>query len=164
MQLSVFARGANANEALDVLGPHVRFLTALSDDDADYCLSMGVVPPGVVVPVHSHAERETFYLLEGEMQGLWEDRWIALGAGDVFDVPGGLRHAWRNASGSSASALFVTPMRLARFFRDIGRPLASANPGSPTPADIQRLSRVAQAYGYWLGSPADNAAVGLSFG
>ena len=53
-----------------VLGPRIQFLTALSENDDDYCLIKGTVPAGVVVPLHSHAERETFYVVGGEIQGL----------------------------------------------------------------------------------------------
>lgn len=155
---------AAAGEILDVFGPRIQFLTALSNNEGDYCLIRGVVPAGVVVPVHSHAERETFYVLEGEMQGLWKDEWVALGVGDVFDAPGGIKHAWRNASGATASVLVTTPMRLGRFFREIGRPITTVEPGPPKRADLQRFVEIAQAYGYWLGSPADNAAAGISFG
>ena len=154
----------DSNEILDVLGPLVQFLTGVSDSDEDYCLMRGTVPAGAVVPLHSHAERETFYVLEGEVQGLWKDHWITLGAGDVFDVPGGLKHGWRNVSGASVSLLFVVPMRLARFFRAIGRPVTMTSESTPGPADFQRLLEIANAYGYWLGSPADNAAAGLSLG
>ena len=155
---------ANADEVLDVLGPRIRFVTALSDRDNDYCLIAADFPTGIVVPVHSHAERETFYLLQGEMQGLWENRWTTLSAGAVFDVPGDVKHALRNVSGASASLLLVTPMRHARFLRDIGRPAALAGGGAPTPADLQRLVEASRAYGYWRGSPADNSAVGISLG
>jgi len=154
----------NADEALDVLGARIRFLTALSDRDNDYCLIAGDCPSGLVVPVHSTAERETFYLLRGEMQGLLENRWTTLSAGDVFDVPGGVKHALRNVSGASASLLLVMPMRHASFLRDIGRPAALAGGGAPTPADLQRLFEASRAYGHWRGSPADNAAVGISLG
>ena len=51
---------AEHSEILDVLGPRIQFLTALSDNDQDYCLIRGIVPAGVVVPLHSHHERETF--------------------------------------------------------------------------------------------------------
>jgi quercetin dioxygenase-like cupin family protein len=153
-----------ADEIFDVLGPRIRFLTALSNHDDDYCLIAGVVPAGVVVPVHSHPERETFYVLEGEIEGLMDKRWATFGAGDVVDVPGGLRHAWRNTSGAPAQMLCVTPMRLGRFFRDIAVPLALATQGPPTPADLQRMVGLTEAYGYWLGGPADNAAVGISIG
>ena len=37
-------------------------------------------------------------------------------------------------------------------------------PGAPKPADLKRLVDILHAYGYWLGSPADNAAAGTSFG
>ena len=148
-------------EILDVLGPRIQFLTALSDNDDDYCVIRGTVAPGVVVPLHTHAERETFYVLEGEIEGLREDRWSKLRIGDTFDVPGGLKHAWRNTSSGSASTLVVVPMRLGRFFREFARPAETA--GVPTPADFQRLQELALAYGYWLGSAADNAAVGISF-
>jgi len=153
-----------ADEVFDVLGPRIRFLTPLSDRDSDYCLIAGVVPAGVGVPVHSHQERETFYVLEGEIEGLLDKRWITFGVGDVADVPGGLKHAWRNVSGASAQLLFVTSMRLGRFFRDIAVPVALAGKGPPSPADLQRLVGVAEAYGYWLGSPADNVALGISMG
>jgi quercetin dioxygenase-like cupin family protein len=159
--LKTTSKRADGNEVLDVLGPLVQFLTEVSNNDEDYCLMRGIVPAGVVVPLHSHRERETFYVLEGEVQGLWEDHWITLGAGDVFDVPGGLKHGWRNVSGESASLLVVVPMRLGRFFRDIGRPVAFASQSARDPADFQRLLEIAHAYGYWIGSPADDAAVGI---
>src|SRR5262249_31664647 len=95
-------------------------LTDTSRDDEDYCVSFATMPPGVVVPLHSHADRETFYILSGEMQGYDGDAgtWRTLRAGAVFDVTDGLRHAWRNASDSEASMLFVTTNRMARFLRE----------------------------------------------
>jgi quercetin dioxygenase-like cupin family protein len=153
-----------ADEMLDVIGPRIRHVTALSDAVDDYCLIQASFPAGVVVPLHSHEDRETFYILAGELQGLWEDRWVTLVSGSVFDVPGGLKHAWRNISDAPVSLLIVTTMRLGRFLRDIGRPAATVEPGPPKPEDLQRLLETVQAYGYWLGSPADNAAVGISLG
>jgi quercetin dioxygenase-like cupin family protein len=153
-----------AGEMLDVIGPLIQFVTTLSDADGDYCLIRSEFPPGALVPFHSHADRETFYILAGELQGLWEDRWVTLAAGDVFDLPGGVRHAWRNVSGAPVSLLLVTTMRLGRFLRDIGRPAATVQPGPPRPEDLKLLFETAQAYGYWLGSPADNAAIGITLG
>jgi quercetin dioxygenase-like cupin family protein len=164
MSLASLKKTADTDGIFDVLGPRIQFLTALSENDDDYCLIKGTVPAGVVVPLHSHAERETFYVVGGEIQGLCEDHWITLGVGDVFDVPGGLKHGWRNVSGESVSLVFTMPMRLGRFFRDIGRPVEMAGQAAPKPADFQRFFEIATAYGYWLGSPADNAAVGISFG
>jgi hypothetical protein len=58
---------ADADEILDVLGPHIQFLIPPLDKDNGYRLIRGTVPAGVVEPVHSRADRETFYLLTGEI-------------------------------------------------------------------------------------------------
>jgi quercetin dioxygenase-like cupin family protein len=149
-------------EMLDVFGPQIQLLTTLSDEDEAYCLFRGVLPAGVFVPIHSHPDRETFYILEGEPQGLLQDQWRQFAAGDVVDIPGDMKHAWRNASVAPVSLLFVTTTRLGRFFLEIGRPAATVAPGPPTPADLQRFLQIARAYGYWLGSVEDNAAIGIS--
>ena len=56
MQHSDFARDPSAKDTLAVLDPRIRFLTALSDNDDDYCLSWGAVPAGVVVPSKTSPE------------------------------------------------------------------------------------------------------------
>jgi quercetin dioxygenase-like cupin family protein len=68
-----------------------------------------------VVPIHAHADRATFYILAGELQALKEVDWQTFGAGGVFDVPGGTKHAFRNVSGKYVSILIVTSMVMARF-------------------------------------------------
>jgi mannose-6-phosphate isomerase-like protein (cupin superfamily) len=40
-------------------------VTNASRNDDDYCVSIATMPPGVVVPLHSHADHETFYILSG---------------------------------------------------------------------------------------------------
>jgi quercetin dioxygenase-like cupin family protein len=155
---------SGTGEWLDLFGPQIQLLTAVSDEDDGYCVFRSIFPAGVVVPLHSHADRETFCILEGELQGLRQDRWITLAAGDVLDMPGGIKHAFRNVSSAPVSSLFVTTMRLGRFFCEVGRPVATVPPGPPTPADLQRFLEISHAYGHWLGSPEDNAAVGISLG
>jgi quercetin dioxygenase-like cupin family protein len=49
------------------LRPSNRYLTSLSLPADDYCLFIGEVPAGAIVPFHSHSDRETFYVLSGEM-------------------------------------------------------------------------------------------------
>jgi hypothetical protein len=73
--LKTTSEKVHTGEILDVLGPRLQFLTALLDNDNDYCLIKGSVPPGVVVSLHNHPERETFYVLEGEVEVLWKNRW-----------------------------------------------------------------------------------------
>jgi quercetin dioxygenase-like cupin family protein len=158
--------GKNAHtpdvEVFDMLGPTFRYVTPLSDADGGYCVLKGTVPPGVVVPIHSHAARETFYILAGELEALKGDRWQTFGAGDVFDVPGGTKHAFRNVSAESVSVLIVTTMAMARFFRRVGRPIANVPPGPPSNEVLQWFAQASLAEGHWLGNAADNAAVGIT--
>ena len=47
-------------DVLDLLGPTVEILTSPKDADAAYCIMLGSLPPGASVPLHSHADAETF--------------------------------------------------------------------------------------------------------
>ena len=69
----------------------------------------------------------------------------------------------KNESNEPAVTIIVTTPRLGRFFQEIGRPVtADAFPQPPSPADIQRFVEAAARYDYWLGSPEENAAVGIN--
>ena len=152
---------------LDVLGPTVEFLTLPSESDSDYCVMKGTVPPGVSVPLHSHPDDESFFILSGAIQVLTQRgdsfEWLDVKSGGFVHVPGGAKHAWRNTSKDPAVGLIVTTSRLGRFFQEVGRPIApGVPPPPPTPDDIQHFTRIAAEYGHWLGSATENAAVGIS--
>jgi quercetin dioxygenase-like cupin family protein len=149
-------------EVFELFGPTIQFITPLSDDDVGYCVLKGAVPPGAVVPIHSHADRGTFYIVTGEPQALKEDHWQTFGAGDVFDVAGGAKHAFRNVSAKVVSVLIVTTMAMARFFRQVGRPIANIPLGPPSSEALRRFAQASFAEGHWLGSAADNAAIGIT--
>jgi quercetin dioxygenase-like cupin family protein len=141
------------------LRPTNVYLTKISENDADYCLILATLPAGAVVPMHSHADRETFYVLSGNVEGLRVNQWETLGPGDVFDVSDGVKHAWRNSSQESASMLIVTTTRMAKFLRDIS---VSDDDTSGPDEQAQRFLELVRAHGYWLASPEENAAVGLT--
>jgi mannose-6-phosphate isomerase-like protein (cupin superfamily) len=138
------------------------YLTSLSFQLDDYCVLAAEIPAGVAVPLHSHADRETFYLLSGEMTFYNGDSWRILRQGDLVDVLSNTKHAWRNASVSNAHLLVVTTVRMGEFLQRVSSP-------GETKLDPQAASRGAahffkliHDYGYWLGSPAENRAIGLS--
>jgi len=149
-------------EPLDLLGPHIRLITPLPEEGTEYCVFEGRVPPGVFVPIHAHADRETFYILSGEIEGLLGTEWRRFGRGDVFDVPSGTKHAFRNVSITEVLLLVVTTGALGRFFQAVGRPLAAVPPGPPSAETLQRFARESLARGHWLGGVEDNAAVGIT--
>jgi quercetin dioxygenase-like cupin family protein len=78
-------------EAINVLGPTIQFLTPLEGSQDAPCVMRGTIPPGGVVPLHSHADPETFLALSGELDGLVHSAhgvaWARIEPGDVFQSP-----------------------------------------------------------------------------
>jgi quercetin dioxygenase-like cupin family protein len=150
-------------ETVDVLGPTIQFLTGPRDGEP--CVMRGTIPPGVVVPLHSHPDPETFLMLCGEVQALERFRsglrWVPLTAGDVFHVPGDAKHAWCNTSQQPAVMLVVTTARLGRFLREVGRPVDNGAVRPPSQAAIERFLAIADRYGYWNATPEENDEVGI---
>lgn len=152
-------------ETLDVMGATIQFLTQADGDGA--CLMRGTIPPGGCVPMHSHPDFETFVQLSGELEGLSDAgdgwRWLRLRPGDVFHVPAGARHAFRNPASSPAIGIVASTPRMARFFREIGVGVIPGQvPGPPSAERIRHFLDTAAAYGHWNASPEENARVGLS--
>jgi quercetin dioxygenase-like cupin family protein len=150
---------------LSVLGPTVEFVSWADEPHGDLCVMRGVVPPGVTVPLHKHDDAEDFLILAGDQQVLTEGHqgglhWADAHAGDYVSVPGGTWHAHRNVSGQPAVDLIITTARLGRFFREVGRPV-TGSPEPPAPGDVAQFIAVATRYGHTLGTPEQNAAVGI---
>ena len=146
---------------MGAFGPFVLFMTELTPEKNGYCLAHCIFPSGAVVPVHSHEDRETFYVISGELEGWDGGEWKTLRGSDVFEVPGHRRHAFRNRSGQDAVALLVTTSNMGRFFGEIMHQPTAAPPSPPTPEARARIAEVAARYRYWMGSPDDNANAGL---
>jgi len=152
-------------EILDVLGPTLQLLTPLGEGDDLPCVMRGVIPPGVIVPLHRHPEPETFFGISGEIEGFAQSahgaRWTCIKPGNVFHVPGGAQHAFRNFGREPAVSLVVSTSRLGRFFSEVGIPAGlAARP--PFAAQVRRFLDVAARYGYWNATPEENAAIGLA--
>jgi mannose-6-phosphate isomerase-like protein (cupin superfamily) len=154
-------------ETVHVLGPTLRYVTEPSDDDGP-CLMIGMVPTGVVVPLHSHADPETFIPISGEVEGLsyrsdQDFEWLRVGPGNVFQVPSGAKHGFRNVRNEPAVMYVVSTGRIGRFFREVGDRISpGVQPAAVSPAAIQRFLTVAARYGYWNATPEENARVGIA--
>jgi hypothetical protein len=85
-------------------------------------------------------------------------------AGEVVSIPGNVRHALRNTSPSPITSITVSKQELYSFFRELAQPFdPNKPPVPPTPEEMQELFQFAAKYEYWLGSPDENAAIGISF-
>src|SRR6476469_10008016 len=82
------------------------------------------------------------------------DFWVMRGV-----LPAGVADAHRNVSDEPAVELVVTNARLGRFFQEVAR---SDTRQPPTPAELAEFVAVATRYGYDLGTPEQNAAVGIT--
>ena len=129
-------------------GATLEYLTPL--EDGAPCLMRGTIPPAGVVPLHSHADPETFIVVEGEALAFSDDEWELVEAGDVHHIPGQVRHAWRNHTTRPAVMYVVSTATMARFFREV----AGAGP--------DRFLAISARYGYWNATPEGNAAIGLT--
>jgi quercetin dioxygenase-like cupin family protein len=151
---------------LDVLGPTIQFLTPPEDDNAP-CIMRGMIPPGVFVPLHSHAAPETFLHISGGLEGLTQTaegfQWVRIKPGDTFHVPGGAKHAFRNQSRQPTVSIVVSTSKMGRFFREIGTPVITGGHLSAPPSGevFQHFMETAERYGYWNATPEENEQVGL---
>jgi quercetin dioxygenase-like cupin family protein len=154
-------------ETLDVLGPSVQFLLGPQGSDEAPCIIKGTIPSGGSVPIHRHPDIEAFYVLSGKVEVLTEKEgkthWIAAGPGDFIEVPSGAKHGFRNRWQHPVVQLITTTSKLGRFFQEIGRSISQGANGNPfSPDQLQHFLQISERYGYWLATPEENTAAGIS--
>jgi uncharacterized RmlC-like cupin family protein len=152
-------------ETINVLGPTIQYLTEPGELSAP-CIMRGTIPAGVSVPLHSHADPETFLMLSDSVDGLintnGEFEWVRIDPGGIFHVPSDAKHAWRNQGQAPAAMIIVSTSRLGRFLREIGKPhVPGAPPVRPSESEIQHFLDVAARYGYWNATREENARIGI---
>jgi quercetin dioxygenase-like cupin family protein len=151
---------------ISIMGPVVQFLASPEQASDQFVVLDSILAPGIIVPLHSHPEVECLYVLEGGLQVLaFQDgkpHWLDLTVGESAVIPANARHAIRNVSGENAQLLLITAATMGKFFEEISAPLAPGKqPAPPAPETIQAFFATSMRYGYWLASPAENAAVGI---
>ena len=167
-------RQSNANtisgdQAFNMFGVLLNFLVTPDETGHEISLFQGTLPPGVVIPLHSHAEPEVFYVLEGSLEVYRENGpsqgWSTTQPAGVLAIPGKVKHALRNISSTPTTAILVTQKELYNFFRSVAKPFeAGQMPAPPSPEDIEQLFAAAAKYHYWMGSPEENAKIGIALG
>ena len=163
------ALATSADRTFNMFGVLFNFLVTPNETGYEITLFKGTLPPGVVIPLHSHAEAEVLYVLEGSLEVYRESGeapgWSTTPPGGVLAIPGNVKHALRNTSSTPTTVLLVTQEELYNFFRSIAKPFeAGQMPAPPSPEDMQQLFAAAAKYHYWMGSREENATIGISLG
>ncbi len=98
-------------------------------------------PPGGGPPPHLHLnEDETFFVLEGEYEFLWDGEWHPIAHGETVFARRGSVHTFRNAGTTTGKILiFVAPAGLDKYLEEIS-PLA-------IPQDMAELLAISERYG-----------------
>lgn len=128
---------------LGVVGDVVRIHLDGAATGGAFALVEEITPPGGGPPPHvHHHEDEAFFVVEGDVEFLLGDRWVAAPAGTSVFGPRGVPHTFRNA-GTTPCRMLVTiaPAGFERFFEEVDR-LAVNEPPAP-----ETLIALGQRYG-----------------
>jgi len=116
-----------------------------------YCLAEANVPPGGGPPPHYHTrEEESFFVTEGEITFMVDGRTVAGTPGTFVQIPRGTPHAFKNNTSAPARMLILcTPAGFDKFMAEFAVELPSpdAPPVPPSTDEIEKLLRIAPAYG-----------------
>jgi quercetin dioxygenase-like cupin family protein len=132
-----------------VLGDRLSIIAHLDGQDL-YVVDVAV-PPGSGTPPHKHPAPEILRLLEGTIdfwcetdQGCVE---VRAKPGDVFTVPPGAPHGYRNTGATEARMMLIADRRMLDFFREVGAAEAPP-PGPPAAEEISRVMGAAARHGF----------------
>jgi quercetin dioxygenase-like cupin family protein len=126
MSEPVTVRGPGEGRTLLVGGgDRVTYKVRSAETDGSYFCFEVATTPGFGPPLHTHAYRELFYVLEGEYEFTvdrdGELETIIAAPGTAIAVPPKVPHTFKNASGAPARLLFVhQPAALEEFFEEFG--------------------------------------------
>lgn len=132
---------ATEGEVLDVFGASLVVKTCPAS--VGFLLGEHVVPPGYVVPPHSHAtDSEAFFLLEGELTLLSGQGETRLSVGGTAQLPAGVPHGFRNDTDRPARFLVMAApgLQALEMFRHFDR-AGRSTPGGLAPPQIVEICR-----------------------
>ncbi|HEU5017422.1 MAG TPA: cupin domain-containing protein [Pseudolabrys sp.] len=124
-----------------------------AETDGNISLIEVCCPQGMGPSPHVDPWRETFYVMEGEIEFLLEGggtlQPLKVASGDVVSIPAGLGHAFHAVSQNQARILIISaPAGLEAFFAEAGEPLfARTPPTAPRPFDRARFEAATDRYG-----------------
>jgi quercetin dioxygenase-like cupin family protein len=121
-----------------------------ADTDGQLTIVEVTEPPGAQAPLHvHHREDEGFWILEGDVTFHVGDVTIEARAGDFAWGPRDVPHRYTVGPDGCRMLFILTPAGFEGLVRDMSEPAAERTipPASDEAPDMERVGRVAQAYG-----------------
>lgn len=120
------------------------------DTDGQLTIVEVTEPPGAQAPLHvHHREDEGFWILDGDVTFEVGDETIHASAGDFAWGPRDVPHRYTVGPAGCRMLFLLTPAGFEGLVRDMSEPAAEHTlpPASDVPPDMERVARVAEAYG-----------------
>jgi quercetin dioxygenase-like cupin family protein len=120
------------------------------DTDGQLTIVEVTEPPGAQTPLHvHHREDEGFWILDGDVTFHVGDVTIEARAGDFAWGPRDVPHRYTVGPDGCRMLFILTPAGFEGLVRDMSEPAAERTipPASDAPPEMERVARVAQAYG-----------------
>jgi len=145
MDLSLFAVEANDAPAIWFLNTLTTIHATAGQTGGAFGLCEQIAPPGPGSPYHVHrAEDEAFYVLEGELEFISEDRRFTAGPGGFVFLPRNVPHGFRILGPNPARFLILmTPGGFEGFMVEAGAPAEARQLPEPAAPDMDRLMAAA---------------------
>jgi quercetin dioxygenase-like cupin family protein len=160
MSEGVIVRGPGEGRTVVVgAGDRITYKARSAETGGAYFCFEAATMPGFGPPLHTHAYRELFYVLEGEYEFTVERdgnlETITGAAGTSVAIPPDVPHTFKNAGDRPARLLFVhQPAALEEFFEDFGVPIERTGE-DPEPPDFAAMAAALERNGvHVVGAPA----------
>jgi quercetin dioxygenase-like cupin family protein len=148
MDLNIYALGKDEGPAVWFLNQLVIVKATAKQTNNGFGLVEMLAPVGPGSPYHvHHAEDETFYLLEGQLEVLSGERRLTGGPGTFVFLPRNIPHGFRVVGTSPARFLVLTtPGGFEGFFMEVGRPASTRTLPAPSAPDMEKLMALQAKY------------------
>lgn len=129
-------------ESMSVLGAGVRFLLPAEKTDRNFSLMEVELPKDQGPPPHDHPWDEAYYVLDGDVWFLVDDKEQVFSAGDFIYAPAGTVHSFRGAGDRPARVLVMdAPATAEGFFREANREVVNI------PEDLAKVPTIGLKHG-----------------
>ena len=141
--------GRMATRTFWLLGNRLTVLVDHTETGGRYDLIEGHKHAGDQTPPHRHTRYdEQLYVVEGELTVWIGKRKVVLHDGETFTIPAGTDHVVAaTGAGPTRSLVIASPSGFARLIQEAGTPDTGSAPPELTPADLERVNRVATEVG-----------------